>query len=271
MKKKGNNKIKTKKMPCVLFLIFITSIFFLIACGKKVVDMSNIETVEELSYDYVSEEDCIVYIEEDGAYVPYLVLTSDYGGNVLLLRKELMAETRPYKENESGLWPTYELGSYYEDSDIDFYLNADFIDIIDLSVKEYIVDSNIEITDKASYNGPDRISTSIIRKVFLLSLEEMAFNGLQHITVQEGTPLKYFEDDYTRRLAFLSDGRDFPYWTRTPELWENYKVVAIGIKKVGSASAHISNGVRPAFCVKRSTPVVQSTDVVEGETVFVIE
>ena len=258
------------KIFCLLSLMSITSIFLLVACENKKKYLSNIETIEELSYDYVSEEDCIVYIEEDGAYVPYLVLTSDYDGNVLLLRKELMEEARPYKENESGLWPTHELGSYYEDSSIDDYLNTVFYESLSQSIKDFMVESNIEITDKASYIGSDRISTKISRKVFLLSLEELSFK-LKYIIVQEGTPLKYFEDDYTRRLAFLPDGKEFPYWTRTPELWENYTVVAIGDNEVRSEPAHISYGIRPAFCVEKSTPLVQSTDVVEGETVFIIE
>ena len=50
------------------------------------VDLSNIETLR-IVIRLRFEEDCIVYIEEDGAYVPYLVLTSDYGGNVFVIEK----------------------------------------------------------------------------------------------------------------------------------------------------------------------------------------
>ena len=270
MKKKNRDYINNKKMFCLLIFIFITSIFLLVACGEKVVDMSNIETIEELSYDYVSEEDCIVYIEEDGAYVPYLVLTSDYGGNVLLLRKELMAETRPYKENESGFWAASDYASQYDESDIDKYLNNEFVELLGQSVSDVMVESNIVITDKASQLSTDRVSRIISRKVFLLSLEELVFNRAKTVTVKEGTPLKYFEGDYSKKVANMPDGSKGPYWTRTPSLWETYDVITIGYEAIGSGSADRSLGVRPAFCVEKSTPVVQSSGIVEGETVFVI-
>ena len=210
MKKKNRDYINTKKIFCLLIFIFITSIFFLIACGKKVVDLSNIETIEELSYDYVSEEDCIVYIEEDGAYVPYLVLTSDYGGNVLLLRKELMAEARSYKENESGLWSFSDYASQYDESDIDKYLNNEFVELLGQSVRDAMVDSNIIITDKASQLSTDRISRTITRKDFLLSLGEISPESGKYITVQEGTTLKYFEGYHSKRVANYPDAKRGP-------------------------------------------------------------
>lgn len=69
--------------------------------------------------------------------------------------------------------------------------------------------------------------------MFFLSLEELAFS-LRILAVPEGTPLKYFKDDYTRKEANLPDGTRFPYWTRTPQLWTGYSVVAIGVDIVGS-------------------------------------
>ena len=105
---------------------------------------------------------------------------------------------------------------------------------------------------------------------FLLSLEELSFE-LKYSTVQERTPLKYFDGNYSRKVASLPDGTENIYWTRTPSLGETFTITFIGPKAVRSASADLSLGVRPAFCVERSTPVVQSTDVVEGEAVFIIE
>lgn len=58
-------------------------------------------TLEKISYDK-SKENPVVYIKENGEYVPYLVLTSDYGGNVLLLRENVLPEEMPYKTSSHG-------------------------------------------------------------------------------------------------------------------------------------------------------------------------
>lgn len=218
MKGKGKN-YKYIKMLCLVISIVSSCLFLFVGCGKiirqlKTVnvdeknknneDIKSMKTIDDLSYDNNSKENYIVYIEENNVYEPYLVLTSDYGGNVLLLRKNLMTESRPYKENKTGLWASHEYGSYYEDSSIDEYLNSEFYERLSQSVKDALVESEIEITDKGSYHSMERISINISRKIFLLSLEELGAVGSSSISVKEGKPLKCFEDDYNRRLAYTS-------------------------------------------------------------------
>ena len=94
--------------------------------------------------------------------------------------------------------------------------------------------------------------------------------GSSSISVKEGKPLKYFEDDYKRRVAYLADGTESTYWTRTPQLWETFVVYSIG-NKIGGGSADVSNGVRPAFCINKTTPLVESADVIDGEVVFIVD
>lgn len=50
-----------------------------------------------------------------------------------------MEETRPYTENESGSWRVFEYNSFYEDSDMDNYLNKEFLKVLGLSVQDSIV------------------------------------------------------------------------------------------------------------------------------------
>ena len=63
-----------------------------------------------------------VYIEEQEGYTPYLVLSGNYDGKVLLLREQVLPELMQYKEH-SPLWGQGEYGSYYEQSSVDAYLN----------------------------------------------------------------------------------------------------------------------------------------------------
>lgn len=228
------------------------------------------ETISQLAYNVNTHQDCLVYIEEGNTFEPYLVLTSDYGGNTLLLRKNLLDDTMPFNKNESHMWAGYEYGGYYEDSSIDNYLNAEFINTLSSSVKDAMVSSNVIITDKSSLGITGSEKTIILRKVFLLSLKEL--NGADsEASVPEGNVLRYFADDYSRRIACLPDGDECAYWTRTPETWETYSVFTIGSRGIGSGSADIDSGVRPAFCLDSYTPIIQRTDLMSGQTIYVIE
>jgi hypothetical protein len=221
--------------------------------------------VRDLAYDAGSELGCAVYVDENGVYEPYLVLCADYGGNVLLLREKLLKDTMPFNENERHMWASYEYGGYYEGSSVDDYLNSAFLDMLGQSARDATVSSEIIITDITGDT-----TTTISRQVFLLSLAEL--NGAKSAaSVSEGETLKFFADDYTRRSASLPNGDACAYWTRTPETWETYTVFTVGNNGVGSGSADIDSGVRPAFCVKETTEIVQRTDIVYGQTVYAIK
>lgn len=230
----------------------------------------NKKTIGEISYDTNQKEECLVYIKENKVFEPYIAISSTYGGNVLLLRKYLLVDTMPFNDNERHMWASYECGGYYEDSSIDKYLNTEFLNTLDQSVKDSIVNSNIIITDKSSLGITGNATTTISRKVFLLSLKEL--NGSEsNASVSEGNTLKYFEDDYTRRVANLPDGEESAYWTRTPETWETYTVYTMGNNGTGSGSADVDSGVRPAFCMKKATAIIQRKDIVKGQIVYIIE
>jgi hypothetical protein len=234
---------------------------------KSAVGAKNI--VRDLAYDAGSKLGCVVYVDENGVYASYLVLCADYGGNVLLLREKLLKDTMPFNENERHMWASYEYGGYYEGSSVDDYLNSAFLDMLSQSVQDATVSSEIIITDKTSLGITGDTTTTISRQVFLLSLAEL--NGAKSAaSVSEGKTLKYFADDYTRRSASLPNGDECAYWTRTPETWETYTVFTISKNGTGSGSADINSGVRPAFCLKETTEIVQRTDIVDGQTVYAI-
>lgn len=71
----------------------------------------------------------------------------------------------------------------------------------------------------------------------------------------------------------MEDGTAWPYWTRTPHLWEEYLVTVIGTEEngVGNATPDCYIGVRPAFCMGRDTVVQKRDDIIAGETVYILE
>ncbi len=252
----------------------IRGLVFLLLCGILVMMLGGCEekkdlTLEDIAYDNHSRN-YVVYIKEEEDYAPYLVLTSDYHGNVLLLRKYILPELLQYKIHESG-WASREYGSYYEVSSVDQFLNWKFYNALSDVTKSAIVDSKIQVTDIEDFNKWDYKTHVISRKVFLLSSAELGMEGLS-IAAKEGDTLDYFKDkEFSQRVACFSDGLEWTYWTRTPDLCDNYTVLAIGVDKLFVATADQEHGVRPAFCMSKETPIQESSNIIEGEEVYVIE
>lgn len=234
-------------------------------------------TLKQIAYDN-SRENSVVYIKENGEYIPYLVLTSDYGGNVLLLRENLLPEPMQYKrpphgEEYGALGVGYDYSSYYEESSIDEFLNTAFLEAFSPEVRAAIVDTMIEVTDMDRYEEWNYATHMIRRKVFLLSSVELGVvYSVGTMEAKEGDPLKYFKNkEHSVRTAHMADGEEWPYWTRTPWLWETCLVTVIGVEAVGNTPADSCIGVRPAFCMARDTVVRESDNVIAGETVYVLK
>ncbi|AIQ50635.1 DUF6273 domain-containing protein [Paenibacillus sp. FSL R7-0331] len=267
-----NKKVWFFLILCILGIVFFRGrdAFSVLEASAFLFSADKKEELLELAYDRNPKKGYTVYLKEGDAYVPYLVVSSGYGGKALLLRRELLETTMPFNENESHMWARSQYGGYYEDSSIDQYLNGAFIGRFSQTVQAAIVHSDITITDKSSLGITGNSTIEISRKVFLLSLKEL--NGADsNASASEGETLPFFADDFNRRTAYLPNQEVNPYWTRTPETWETYTVFTIGPKGTGAGSADINSGVRPAFCLEGSTVYKQRSDLISGQTVFVIE
>lgn len=210
-------------------------------------------TLQDIAYNRTKNSSYRIGIEENGKIVPYLILTDDYNGDCLLLREYLLDEPRKYNiaKKNSG---------YYEDSEIDKYLNEEFINRFTSKLRNTILNSTIVITDINSLDGGGKDTISINRKVFLLSFTEMNRNSGSRTNLKEGEPLEYFAKE-SNRIAYYENGQVGSWWLRTAN--SGYadavcSVIADGSIDVGGINGpegEYLNGVRPAFCLKRETKI----------------
>lgn len=202
------------------------------SCGKP----TNLEKVSDLAYDSHKNRENIVYLLENDEYVPYLVLTNDYDGKTLLLRKEVLPDAMRISEYYS----------YYEKSEIDCFLNEVFLNELG-DLQSIIQLSNIDITCDESIGYSDTEKMSISRKVFLLSCTELNIESEAN-QAKEGKCLKYFKDINNRKT--YSDGEATSWWLRTPNTYYLSCTFSIGFDgTIGTGNSSDLNGIRPAFCV----------------------
>ncbi|MCL2400815.1 MAG: hypothetical protein FWC91_13855, partial [Defluviitaleaceae bacterium] len=95
----------------------------LVISGCSSMTKEEVTVISDIAYDINPHLGYTVFISENGRYVPYLVLTNNYNGNTLLLRKYLLDELMPYYPYETGTWGS---ASYYGDSPLGHFLNDEF-------------------------------------------------------------------------------------------------------------------------------------------------
>ena len=212
-------------------------------------------SVGKLSYD-VRPDSCTVYVPENGAYVPFLVLTADYAGNTLLLRRDVLPDAQAFNAYSAA----------YPDSAIDRYLNTEYVQYLD-AVRPLIQFADIAVTDPDALGVSGDAVQTISREIFLLSCAETGFTDLVNAG-KEGNALSYFGDP-AHRTASGANGTAVSWWLRTPDTYYLSAAYGIGADgSLGSGNAYNENGVRPAFCVPSDADAFPTTDIVQGETVY---
>ncbi|MDQ2085345.1 DUF6273 domain-containing protein [Herbivorax sp. ANBcel31] len=286
--KKRCEDMKMKKVQCMLLFFIIANMFLVMGCESVEKDSENV-TISDIAYDNqvssgifskigsgnnkIEENDYTVYIEENDEFVPYLVLTSDYNGNTMLLRKYVLEEERPYNEDSQKV--------FYENSLVDKFLNDEYIKTLSDFIQDNIVNTKVLVTRTFINNigNVDVEAYPIERKIFLISYTEL---GLERISVaKEGKSLEYFEHKKSYS-AYAYEGREERIWyLRTPYLSSSGDAVWVvgidgtlggkGILEFGGEGGLAKSSVRPAFCVNNSLLIVESKEVIDGETVYVVK
>lgn len=235
---------------CVVLIVLLSG------CNST----KEISKISDLAYDENKESGYTVYLQEDSKYIPYLVLTNDYNGNTLLLRKETLDESKQYSDYIA----------YYKDNIVDKYLNDEFYELLGYKEKETILYSNIEITkeDATSMESDREGVEEINRRVFLLSVTEVGVKDLG-ILKKEGKAIKYFIN-VNNRVAY-KDRKSQSWWLRTPCL--SYDSCPFGILYDGTlatSNSYDECGIRPAFCINKNTKVKLSNNIIKGKSVFIL-
>jgi hypothetical protein len=247
--------------------IFPLLSFLLLFGGCVLSPPSPPETLGDLAYDVDKRHGYTVYITETDEPTPYLVLTDDYNGNVLLLRERLLDEAVKFNDGRGHYTDEGHYLGYYSNSLVDKYLNETFLPWIDAELQDSIVDSEITITAEESLGNHGKYVEQITRKSFLLSYTELGYEELV-ITRVEGKSLKYFEDDSDRRIAYDSKEAS-PWLLRTPVTSLFNSSYGIDPKgRCGGGGAYYASGVRPAFCLPKDLPIEQQE--INGELVYCV-
>lgn len=234
-----------------LFIFFLTIIFVASGCGKS---LSADKKAKKIG-DLIGGE---VMVIEGTESVPYIVLTNNYNGNTLLLRKNLL-------DKDMRMTDYYAI---YDGSEVDTFLNDSFFESIDESVRNMICSSNVEVVADDYYTNGVRVK-GMQRKIFLLSYQELGISDNYHVG-DEGEALNILCDS-SSRIAYKTGKKASSWWLRSVDTAYENCFYAIGSKgEVGSTDASGMNGVRPAFCLPTDTSVILSKED-SSEGVYVID
>lgn len=198
-----------KKIVIVLLTVVILCVATsCIAVGnKKTEEVTNPVVIGEMAGH---SQHYTVYIKENEEYIPYVVVTSNYNHNTLLLREEPLDEKMQMNKRNCA--------NYYPKSELDNYLNNSFIENFSDTVKDIINNTRIEITDDDTLNINKRTRGTefITRKIFLLSANEWGIKSAS--AINEGQRVENIE-------KFMPTDNE---WLRTSETYSYDTFWAVG-------------------------------------------
>lgn len=194
----------------------------------------------------------IIQLRENLVPVDYIVVHQGLPGNMYdsscdgtwLLRKDI-AENRVWDRGNSNVLET---------SDIQAYLNGDWMNRYDPDVAQAIKQVKIPYRQNGGSGGTDRSgSNGLSCKIFLLSVREVGFtNNESSYFPNDGAKLTYFESGNgssarQKRIAKLN-GSAIGWWLRSPYTYRTSDVWGV-ISNGGYSAWDAGNsvGVRPAF------------------------
>lgn len=212
-----------------------------------------------MAYNFTKNEE-LVYLLEDGKYIPYIVLHNNYSNNfdTLLLRKNVIGNDEYYTGYNDSIMTEKIYKSHllmsdfekYEDTEVDkFLLNIfpqrfeqNFLNIINNTKLAFSLYSN------GNYNNAE-----INRKFFILSFLELNTTDAWENQSTNKTRLEYFEDN-SKRIAQNDSEVMVVYWTRT-HAWSGFGAIGLNGSIITETSTEAKYGVRPALTINSNTKV----------------
>ena len=229
-------------------------------------NMSNEHTyiISDIVCGNIYNNDCRVYVHEDGKYIPYFVIKTDnYGDNtVLLMREDVYPKEMMFRDcNVFGAG-----GSYYPGSVIDEFMEKELYNMYSDSMKKIIKNTPIKIHTHeycSKLIGPEyAVFETINRHVFALAFSECKSHDLLKECDIEG--------------AFIPEVLEFPIekyvWLRSDAFGGDDTCAAqIYNGKVESnrVSMYQEQYVRPVFVVSADERIKSVKGIIKDTEVFV--
>ncbi len=216
--KTNTEKAAAKKSGKVLLLVFLSTFALLGVVAGATCLLSALASKLPAAYSGkqtlagISEDgETSVYIRQDGFLSPYRILSDDYHGKVLLLSETSYDDAAFDRENQNA----------YCDSDLDKYLNGEFLKVYSKGIQNSLETVPVPVADSKT-GETDKIE----RKVFLLSASEI---GIVHErAAAEGDTFAYFKEQ-ANRVPVDSHGRPETLWLRSPVIGRDDSVWVVGI------------------------------------------
>lgn len=195
----------------------------------------------------------IVKIKEDGTAVNYIIvqkgkpsdLYDDSCDGVWLLREYFHSYKKWHSTNVND----------YKNSDIEAWINGDFLSAIDEKIRAVIKTVRIPYKEGIGNSGTVQSGANGLScKAFLLSGYEVGFTyGTNLYIPADGAKLAYFSGNVSR-IGTNSSGTAGHWWTRSPNIsggtYNGQCACFVHDDGDGSTNFYVSNyelGIRPAF------------------------
>ena len=167
---------------------------------------------------------------------------------------------------ENRVWHSGNINTY-ESSDIYTYLNNTFLNVFDSNIKNAIKQVKIPYRKNGGSGGTDQSGANgLSAKIFLLSGYEVGWTTSENQSFpQDGAKLSYFESGNgasakNKRIAKLN-GSAANWWLRSPNIGYTNRVWLVDSGGVYNyLFAVISFGIRPAFILPGTFPMIQNPD-----------
>lgn len=187
----------------------------------------------------------ILMLNENGSPVPFYVCKHDYesglngAGRTLLVRKDCYEQIAFSQWSTSNLFPTSTV--------------SDFLADTWFGLLESAIQGAAEQTKIYCYIDEYQTRRELTKNAFILSISELKGVG------GDGEPL----DQAVRSLLAVAklNGSNFQQWTRTPKEYSSTDVYTLDTAgNVNEQYCGNGNGVRPAFTLPGTFPVIQNQD-----------
>ena len=206
----------------------------------------------------------VVKIGVNGKSYDFLVVNQGIPSNSILYDSSCDGTWLLMKDcYEKRAWSN-DTSSKYEDSKVNTYLNGTFLNLIDVDVRNAIKQIKIPYRSGGpggtDYSGASGLSC----KSFILAMNETGWTTSNpNQFPNDGAKLAYFNESSgadQKRIANL-DGTPTSWWLRSPNKYSRglaYNVSSNGV--FGDEDEFATLGVRPAFTLPGTFPVIQNPD-----------